>query len=189
MVEVGAARPDFLSIGSYFRKQGWRVISIEPNPVFAKMHRDLGHEIYQCACGERNDDQIDFTVVDHRDSSYEGGPVSFESWSSIAVKPNYKAMMPPQVGVQIIKVQLRTLDSVLEEAGVDKIDMIAVDVEGWELEVMRGLDLARFNPVVVVLENLFHEQSYIDYMSSKNFVMVNNVHPNDIYLRRHSWPE
>ena len=63
-VDVGAARPDFLSIGAYYRSLGWRVIGIEANPEFCKLHRDRGHEIYQYACGQHDEDDVDFTVVD-----------------------------------------------------------------------------------------------------------------------------
>ena len=35
-VEVGAARPDYLSISESFRKQGWKIIAIEPNPKFLR---------------------------------------------------------------------------------------------------------------------------------------------------------
>ena len=45
LVEVGAARPDYLSISSSFRNLGWKIISIEPNPDFCKLHRDLGYLI------------------------------------------------------------------------------------------------------------------------------------------------
>ena len=64
LLEIGAARPDFLSIGSSFRQLGWRVISIEPNPKFAELHRALGHEIYQLACGEMDQDDVDFVVAE-----------------------------------------------------------------------------------------------------------------------------
>ena len=44
-VDVGAARPDFLSMSATFRQSGWRVLAIEPNPEFCDMHRAAGHEV------------------------------------------------------------------------------------------------------------------------------------------------
>ena len=37
VVEVGAARPDYLSVSEYFRSLGWRVIAVEPNPKFCEL--------------------------------------------------------------------------------------------------------------------------------------------------------
>jgi hypothetical protein len=44
MLEIGAARPDWLSMGALFRDKGWDVLSVEPNPSFADMHRAAGHD-------------------------------------------------------------------------------------------------------------------------------------------------
>jgi len=42
--------------------------------------------------------------------------------------------------VKHVKVPLRTVSSVMREAGVKKIDLLKVDVEGAELEVLKGVD-------------------------------------------------
>ena len=44
-----------------------------------------------------------------------------------------------------------------------------VDTEGWELEVMKGFDLIRFNPKVVCLENFQGKISYRQYMKAKGY--------------------
>lgn len=47
---------------------------------------------------------------------------------------------------------VRQGDGVLNALGLDRVDVIKIDTEGFEIEVLRGLrqSLARFNPVVVV---------------------------------------
>lgn len=84
-VDVGAARPDFLSMSALYRELGWRVIAIEPNPVFCEAQRAAGHEVLEYACGDRDEDDVDFEIVDLHGAVYEGGPVSFESFSSLHV--------------------------------------------------------------------------------------------------------
>jgi hypothetical protein len=79
-VDVGAANPDYLSVSALYRALGWRIIAIEPNPAFCAMHHKRGHEILQYACGERDEDGVDFCVVDSHGERYQNGQVSYESF-------------------------------------------------------------------------------------------------------------
>ena len=45
-----------------------------------------------------------------------------------------------------------TLNDILESQNVTKIDFFSLDVEGYELEVLKGLDLKRFTPKVILVE-------------------------------------
>ena len=184
-VDVGAARPDFLSIGAYYRALGWRVIGIEANPEFCKLHRDRGHEIYQYACGQHDEDDVDFTVVDSHGAGYENGEVSFESFSSLGIKPSY-ASLKADLDCRRIKVRLRRLDSILTEHAreVEGIDILSIDVEGWELEVLDGFDLPRYQPRVMIIENWFNDEKYRVYMKRNGYILWQQVYPNDIYVSR-----
>ena len=46
----------------------------------------------------------------------------------------------------------RTLTSILDEAGVGHIDLLVMDVEGHELDALRGLDLSRYAPDLMLIE-------------------------------------
>ena len=52
-----------------------------------------------------------------------------------------------------VRVPARTLTSVLEEYKVNRIDLLSLDVEGYEIEVLKGLDFSRFRPLYVVFED------------------------------------
>lgn len=184
-VDVGAARPDYLSTSALFRTKGWRVIGIEPNPQFAALHRDLGHEVYECACGTVDGEEVDFCVADSQGQAYEGGNVSYESFSSFSLKPGYKALLPQTVRLNNIKVKVRRLESLLEELGLSRIDVISADVEGWELEVLEGIDLARFDPSVIILENFLRDKSYKEWMRSHGYRLWKELYPNQVYVRPH----
>lgn len=49
-------------------------------------------------------------------------------------------------------VPARTLSAVLEEHRLACVDLLSIDVEGYELEVLEGLDLARFGPRQILVE-------------------------------------
>jgi FkbM family methyltransferase len=187
IVEVGAARPDYLSISASFRELGWKVIAIEPNPDFCAAHRALGHVVLQYAASDTDADHQPFQVVDQANRpDYYGGNVSFESFSSLGVRGHYAELMETivdQVSVRTISVNVRKIDTILaeHEPGIREFDILAVDVEGWELNVMRGM--TRFTPKVVILENLADDPEYREYLLSRGYTLWQRLGPNDVYER------
>jgi FkbM family methyltransferase len=183
-VDIGAARPDYLSISALYRSMGWRVIAVEPNPAFCDLHRDRGYDVYQYACGDRDEDDVDFLVVDSHGHAYENGQVTYESFSSLAIKDSY-ATLAHDLDTTTIQVDLRRLDSILRlhAPDVDHIDILSVDVEGWELEVLDGLDVAAYRPSVMIIENLFDERSYRAHMNDLGYVLWKRLSLNDVYAR------
>lgn len=186
MLEVGAAGPDFLSIGASFRNKGWRVISIEPNPGFAAQHRGLGHEIYEYACADRDQDDVDFVVAEGDDEmQYLGGKVTAESFSSLGIRDKYDGMLSQyreRFTLRTIKVKVRRLDTILRDLALTKLDVMAVDVEGWELECLQGFSFGVLAPRVAIIENLFREPAYVDFMKSRGYELWRVLEPNDVYV-------
>lgn len=195
MVEVGAASPDFLSLGNSFRQCGWRVISVEPNPVFAAAHRARGHEILEFACGEDDRDDVAFTVADASNMaySYEGGKITFESFSSLGIRGDYREMFDKFAGqftTREIRVAMRRLDTLLGAIpGLESVDVLSVDIEGWELECLKGLDLGRFQPKVMIIEDLFGRTALDDYLLPRGYSRWHRVTPNNVYAAAGRLPE
>jgi FkbM family methyltransferase len=54
--------------------------------------------------------------------------------------------------VEKIDVPARTLSGILDEQKSPPIDLISLDVEGFEIEVLKGLDFRRHRPVYILLE-------------------------------------
>ena len=188
LIEVGAARPDYLSIGASYRERGWTVIAIEPNPDFCDMHRALGHEVLQYACSDQDKDGVDFYVVASKDAEYLGGRVSFESFSSLGIKGGFAEDLQKTRSdreIKTIKVNVRKLDTILQEhyPGITAIDLLAIDVEGWELDVMRGLSTKKYRPRIVILENLFRSRSYRTFMKRNGYTLWKRLKPNEVYIR------
>lgn len=184
LVEVGAAHPEYLSMSASYRELGWNVIAVEPNPEFCRLHRAQGHDVLEYACGDRDEDDVEFSVATSHGASYRGGQVSYEAFSSLQIKDPYARLLDENVSIKKIKVRLRRLDTLLREhaPSVEHIDIVAVDTEGWELEVIAGLDLSRYRPRVLIIENLFADRRYRKYMRSKGYELWKYVEPNDIYI-------
>ena len=54
----------------------------------------------------------------------------------------------------VIQVPVTTLDDILVEGGAPQpLDFLSVDVEGHEIEVLRGFNFARWQPRLILLED------------------------------------
>lgn len=181
-VDVGAASPDFLSVSAFYRSKGWKIIAIEPNPDFAELHRQKGHDVLQYACGERDEDGVEFSVADSHQTPYANGNVSYESFSSLSLKPSYAKIKPDHVSLRQIRVNIRRLDTILQTQNTDRVDIISADVEGWELEVLSGLSFERYAPRVLIIENLHDDDSYRKFLKARGYGLWRFIYPNDVYV-------
>jgi len=189
MVEVGCATPTLLSMSQHFRQNGWRCIGIEPNPEFVQLHRAAGNEVFTYAAADYDGDDVDFLVVEASDD-YSPGVLSAHSYSALGLKEsfqNHLNLAKASFQQRHIKVSVRRLSRILAEhcPEIAQIDLLSVDVEGYELEVMRGLDLQQIPVRVIVLENLFDDPAYTDYMQSQGYRLHSRVHYNYIYVKSH----
>ena len=56
--------------------------------------------------------------------------------------------------VEKIEVPAATLNEILDAAGIARIDLLSLDIEGHEIAALRGLDLQRFQPELIVSEGI-----------------------------------
>ena len=104
-------------------------------------------------------------------------------------------------GAKLVKkIKTDTLDNIIKQSklSIKKIDFLTIDVEGNELNVLRGFDLNKYEPKVIVLElinkknNSFHEQEIKDiqkskiykYMIKKNYKLANWIHNDLIFVSK-----
>ena len=91
----------------------------------------------------------------------------------------------------IKKIRSETLNSIIENSPFkdNKIDFLTIDVEGYEINVLKGFDIKKYQPDIIVLEfidnavkkqefynnniqNLINSEIY-KYMSMNNYSFVN----------------
>jgi len=179
LLEVGAAHPTMISISYPLRSFGWNIISVEPNPEFINNFKEMGLPVLEyAACAE-----------DKGTTTFKISPNSV-SCSALEVKDgNYRDYNRIQGWTEsdyrIIEVQALKLDTILQKHHPDlqSIDVLVIDTEGWELEVLQGFDLKRFNPKVVCLENLNESPTYISYMVDVGYRLDRKEVQDEFYMR------
>jgi len=140
-IDVGANDPEENSVTRIFYDAGWRGINIEPMPSYHEVFlRERPRDInLALACG----------AADGSITLYDTPTVN--GWASTDAAT---AALHRADGVSIIehKVPLRTLAGICAEHAPDAIHFLKIDVEGFEAEVLRGMDLRRWRPWVLVIE-------------------------------------
>jgi FkbM family methyltransferase len=134
-VDVGANDGVFISNTFALYRAGWRGICLEPNPVaFAHLKTNRPGDTCLAIAAGRTRGQARLAW---RPGITEGSRLGQE------VGPTDAAI-----------VDVVPLTELLDAHGAPaEFELLCLDVEGFEMEVLNGLDFARFRPRVVVIEH------------------------------------
>ncbi len=83
-------------------------------------------------------------------------------------------------------VPARTLSSILDETDAPEVDLLSLDVEGFEPQALRGLDLDRHAPrwIVVEAHDLVSGREAIEEVLGERYSLHAQVSPLDLLYRR-----
>jgi FkbM family methyltransferase len=84
------------------------------------------------------------------------------------------------------EVPARTLSSILDETGAPEVDLLSLDVEGYEPSVLRGLDLDRHAPrwILVEVHDIAAGRPPIEDVLGDRYVLHGPLSPLDLLYRR-----
>jgi FkbM family methyltransferase len=167
-VEVGANEPRLRSQSWHLEQAGWRGLLIEPQPDLAQKLRDQRRvTVVEAACSSPQNAgrSLPFHVA---------GPLSSLDRSGMA---------PGTQPEKVINVATRTLGSILDEAGVPTdFEFLSIDVEGHEVEVLRGLDLSRWRPRLIMIEDHVATLATHRYLRDAKYRIIRRYENNGWYV-------
>jgi FkbM family methyltransferase len=160
-IEAGAYDGVLQSNTKFLEEElNWSGILIEPSPkVFLDLEKNRPNNININKC------LVSSTYMyDTISGSFDNGPMS--SVGNMRYIENAK----------LINVPCEPLYKILDYLDIKKIDLMTVDTEGYELDVLDGLNLEKYRPTYLLVEIYeLNKTIIINYLDSFNYILLENI--------------
>lgn len=190
-LDIGANEPRYISNTYYFYVRGSKGVLIEPNPyLYKKLKRIRSKDIVlNTGIGFSEIAEADFYLF----PNFANGLSTFSEkearhWEQTGMKGIGKIAVD-----KVIKMPLTPINNVLQQYFSEGApNFISLDVEGLDLEILKSLDLEKYQPEVICVETLgydanqqgFKLNNIINYMLTKNYIIYADTWVNTIFCRK-----
>ena len=161
-IDIGANHP-FLGNNTYkLYKKGWEGINIDLDFSFIdsfKFHRPNDHNIQIAVSDEIGKRKMYF----HHERS---------AINTLEETRGKKAKETKEI-------ETATLNSIIEDSRFkeNEIDFVSIDVEGYELHVLRGFNLKKYKPKILAIEYIDPEMKKEEFYHQK----IDNILNSEVY--------
>lgn len=144
-------------IHEWVRAFGWRGLLIEPQPqFFAELVKNYegveGLEFRQVAIGARRERRPFYWVALEEGVTRDAGMIASFDRDTLLKHRKYVPNLDQLLRSE--EIECEPLNDLLAAVPADHIDLLQIDVEGYDAELIRALDLARFAPSIVRFEHM-----------------------------------
>ena len=162
-IELGANDGLFQSNTAFFEKEmGWSGILIEPSVKgYKECKQNRPNSIclnYACVS---NDYSEDYVKGDFKDND----PMASVNGVRCRAKRN-----------KLVNVKATTMEKILDEHCHTNIDFLSLDTEGYELNILKGMNLKKYRPNFMLIE--IYEKDYtriVDYLKENHYTLHSNL--------------
>lgn len=137
---------------------GWKGILVEPSEVlFSKLRVNRPYsKCFQCALGSFEENNT------YAYGDFDGSLMSSLDGERLRRSP-------------INQVLVRSLQSILDEVGVQHVNFFSLDTEGSELNILKGIDFSRITFDYLLIEIYQHQyDTIVSFLQSRGYEMIEN---------------
>lgn len=88
---------------------------------------------------------------------------------------------PENLGQDVVSVETITLNDALNKANIESLDFVSIDIEGGEHDALMGLDLEKYNPSVLLIENKENQFIIREFMKRRGYSFHHRIVKDDIF--------
>lgn len=92
-----------------------------------------------------------------------------------------KKFLKNNESISKIHVKARTLTNILDSNNINHIDFLSLDVEGYEIEVLRGIDFGRHAPKYILIEVRHELRREIEKILGREYDVLDILNSNESY--------
>jgi len=141
-IDVGASDPIVDSVTAAFSERGWRGVNVEPLPSdFERLVAARPNDVNLCVAAGATPGSAKL---------FEGPPENRGSSTMVAEIADHYRHLGQEFAA--IEVPVLTLAQIVDQHVTAPVDFLKIDVEGFEREVLAGVDWSRIRPRIVVVE-------------------------------------
>lgn len=168
-LDIGANDPIKINNTYLLEKHGWKGFAFEPIAALAEKWKDVRTtECFNIAIG---DSEGEVSFAENEDDVYSG--VCAENASGEK---------------KVIKVPQTRLTTFLQEKGITKVDVAYIDVEGYEMNVLAGIDFEKTDITCFCIENnregtLKPSMNIRNFLIERGYRLVARLTIDDIFIK------
>jgi FkbM family methyltransferase len=161
-VDIGANHPTLFNNTKRFYDRGWTGINIEPNPLLHKLLEDnRTRDINLCVgAGDKSEKLAFYTLSSDTISTFDK---SFAKNNS----RRYNSKI-----TNIEKIKVVPLKDILSQYDVTAIDFMSIDVEGFEMSVLRGNDWNKYHPNIIIIETSPPKKEVMSFLENCGYRLI-----------------
>lgn len=176
-IEVGCIDGRCFSNTLGFEERGWKGMCVEAHAGYIDLLKKNRPNSIIChyAAGEADEDAIFY-------ANARGSLSTLDKASEARWQRDYAPFFSGFEEQNVKKVRLSTL---LDNCQISEIDILSLDIEGYEVEAMKGLDLSRHRPKVMVIESdsPHHEAQLDELILPHGYMKTMKLCGNIFYVR------
>lgn len=180
-VEIGAHDGISFSNTYFFERElEWKGICVEPNPnMFTKLALNRGC-ICEQLCISDSAGKKDFLLcTGYMLEMYSGLLDNYDPRHLDRIEQEMHQFGGDKT---VISVDCITLQGLFDKHNLTSIDLLSIDIEGGELSAIKSIDFDKVYVDVILIENNFNENYVKDYLETKNYLLVQHIGKDDIYV-------
>jgi FkbM family methyltransferase len=189
-LDIGANNPQYISNTYLFYEKGFRGVLIEPNSALCEKLKTVRplDTVLNIGIGiDENIKEADFYLFpDEADGLSTFSLEEARHWEEVGMGGTKFKIE------RVVKMPLLNVNHVIANNFTECPDFISIDVEGWDLKILKTFDFEKYSPAVFCVETLAYKkdgstyrlQDVNDFFESKGYFSYRETYANNIFVNK-----